>query len=65
MPIYITEVNVPANTELFVGRIGSQPKFGLIEESGFQYQTVDFLSKANFVNTRLILKPNIGLGMGY
>jgi hypothetical protein len=55
-PIYITEVNVPAGTELLVGRIGAQPSFGLIGKSGFQYQTVGYLPKSSFVNTHLIIR---------
>lgn len=65
VPIYITEVNVPANTELFVGRIGSQPKFGLMEESGFQYQAIRDLPESSFVHTRPILEPRINLFMNY
>jgi hypothetical protein len=65
VPIYITEVNVPTNTELFVGRIGPQPKFGLTEESGFQYQAIRDLPKSSFVNTRPILESRIKLDMNY
>jgi hypothetical protein len=65
VPIYITEVNVPANTELYVGRIGPQPSFGLIDKSGFQYQTVEKLHESSFVNTRPILRPSLNLNMSY
>jgi hypothetical protein len=65
MPIYITEVNVPANTELLVGRIGPQPSFGLMDESGFQYQLLGKISESSFVNTRPILRPSSNLDMGY
>ena len=65
VPIYITEVNVPTNTELYVGRIGEQPEFGLNEESGFQYQVIGKLPLSNFVNTRPIIKPNLDFDIGY
>ena len=64
VPIYLTEVNVPVGTELYVGRISAQEKFGLIEESGFQYQTLDYLPKSSFVNSRPILQPGLSLGIG-
>jgi len=63
VPIYITEVNVPANTELLVGRIGPQPSFGLIDKSGFQYQTIGRLPEESFTNTRPILQPGMYLGV--
>lgn len=65
VPIYITEVNVPANTELLVGRIGPQPSFGLMGESGFQYQAIGELPKSSFVNTRLLLAPKVNFDMSY
>ena len=65
VPIYITEVNIPTNTELYVGRIGPQPSFGLIDKSGYQYQTVGKLPESSFVNTRPILRPSLNLDMGY
>jgi len=58
VPIYITEVNVPANAKLIVGRIGAQPAFDLMEESGFQYQLVSKIPESSFVNTRPIFQPN-------
>jgi hypothetical protein len=64
-PLYITEVRVPANTELYVGRIGPQPKFGLMENSGFQYHTSEYLPKESFINTRPILQPEMALDMAY
>jgi hypothetical protein len=57
VPIYITEVNVPAKKDLVAGRIGPQPKFGLMKNSGFQYQLLKKLPESCFVNTRLILDP--------
>ncbi|WP_342146128.1 hypothetical protein [Rickettsiella endosymbiont of Aleochara curtula] len=65
VPVYITEVNVPAGSELYVGRIGPQPSFGLIDKSGFQYQTVEQLPESSFVNTRPILRPSLNLNMSY
>jgi hypothetical protein len=65
VPIYITEVRVPAGTELLVGRIGAQPNFGLTEKSGFQYQTVGKLPLASFINTRLLLEHRISFDIGY
>lgn len=52
-PIFITEVTVPKGTEMYVGRIGPQPEFGLMEESGFQYQlsSISQLSRDMFSNT--------------
>jgi len=40
VPLYISEVHVPMSKELFVGRIGPQPTFGLMGKSGFQYKSV-------------------------
>jgi hypothetical protein len=54
VPIYITDVNVPAGSRLYVGRIGAQPSFGLMTESGFQYQLKDIIPSSNFTNTRLL-----------
>ena len=65
VPVYITEVNVPSGTELYVGRIGSQPEFGLMGKSGFQYQTIGRIPENSFVNTRPILEPEIRLNMGH
>lgn len=67
VPIYITEVNVPANTELLVVRIGAQLAFGLMEKSGFQYQLMNIsdIPRSSFVNTRPILQPKINFNMGY
>lgn len=56
---------MPANPELLVGRIGPQPSFGLMEESGFQYQAIRELPKSSFVNTRLLLEPKLNLDMSY
>ena len=39
VPIYITDVNIPVGTQIYVGPIGPQPEFGLRGNSGFQYQT--------------------------
>ena len=64
VPIYITDVHVPAGSELLVGRIGPHPSFGLVEESGFQYQAISNIPKSSFVNTKPILDPGIGLGIG-
>jgi hypothetical protein len=64
-PLYITEVRVPANTELYVGRIGPQPKFGLMENSGFQYQTIKWLPDSSFINTSPILQPEMVIDMAY
>jgi hypothetical protein len=58
VPIYITDVNIPVGTEIYVGRIGPQPAFGLRENSGFQYQTLVRLPKKYFVNTRRIQEPS-------
>ncbi len=52
VPIYITDVNVPAGAKMLVGRIGAQPNFGLMTESGFQYQLEDIIPVNNFYNTR-------------
>ena len=65
VPIYITEVNVPANTKLLVGRIGPQPRFGLMDESGFQYQAINELPKSSFENTRLLLEPKLKFDISY
>lgn len=59
VPKYITEVNVPKNTKLIIGRIGSQPAFGLMQESGFQYQLMSKIPESSFVNTKLIIGENI------
>ena len=53
-PIYITDVNVPSSANLLVGRIGPQPNFGLMRESGFQYQLEGIIPRNSFSNTRLL-----------
>ena len=65
VPIYITEVNVPANSELLVGRIGPQPKFDLMKGVGFQYQSIKDLPISSFVNTSPILMKELNFGMSY
>lgn len=65
VPIYITEVNVPANTTLLVGRIGPQFAFGLMENSGFQYQLVSKIPQSSFVNTKQILQRDLSIKLGY
>jgi hypothetical protein len=54
VPSYITEVYVPANTRMYVGRIGPQPKFGLNTNSGFQYQALTDIPKNQFNLTKPI-----------
>ena len=49
--IYITDVNIPVGTQIYVGPIGPQPEFGLRGNSGFQYQTPVRLPEEYFVNT--------------
>ena len=58
-PLYITEVRVPAGTEMYAGRIGPQPNFGLMQRSGFQYQALRDLPRSSFINTRPILQPGL------
>ena len=64
-PQSLQEINIPANTELYVGRIGSQPNFGLMNNSGFQYQAIKRLPESSFINTRPILEQELDLGMIY
>ena len=45
-PNYISDVHIPGNIDLNVGRIGAQPNFGLNSTSGFQYQ-IDQAHKLN------------------
>lgn len=54
MPIYISDVNIPAQTRLMVGRIGAQPHFGLMKTTGFQYQLLEQVPLSSFSNTRLL-----------
>lgn len=47
-PVYMTEVYIPEGSRMYVGRIGAQPKFGLNNKSGFQYQLIDRISDSEF-----------------
>lgn len=58
-PIYIADVNVPAGSKLVVGRIGPQPNFGLMNESGFQYQLMSKISPSSFTNPRLVVEESL------
>ncbi len=53
-PAFISDVRVPANTQMQTGRIGAQPNFGLNQTSGFQYQLLDEIPKSSFSNTRVL-----------
>ena len=57
MPTSIIDVLAPKGTVLNVGRIGSQPSFGLMEKSGFQYQLTSEIPKMSFLNIRPITQP--------
>lgn len=65
VPIDITQVNVPSGTTMLVGRIGSQPTFGLMEKSGFQYQLISDIPKSSFINTKPILEPKLEYSLRY
>lgn len=54
VPTTMVDVYVPENTNMLVGRIGSQPNFGLINESGFQYQLIDKIPESSYKNPRPI-----------
>ena len=51
-PRYIPNVRVPTGTRLQTGRIGPQPKFGLNNNSGFQYQLLEEIPDSAFLYTR-------------
>lgn len=51
---------MPAGTELYIGRIGAQKNFGLMKESGFQYQLISDIPSSSYVNTRLISQLSLG-----
>ena len=58
VPTSISPVLVPANIRMLVGRIGPQPRFGLMDKSGFQYQLLEDIPKSNFGTPQLILDKN-------
>jgi hypothetical protein len=58
VPINMADVDVPTNTEMYVGRIGAQPSFGLMKNSGFQYQLLGRIPLNNFKNPRPIVSLN-------
>ena len=63
-PIYISDVFVPKDTTITLGRIGRQPNFGLDNVSGFQYQLTSEIPKSSFQNTRLIEEYSLSLSLG-
>lgn len=65
MPTSIVDVLAPKGTILNVGRIGPQPAFGLMENSGFQYQLLNRIPAENFQNVRPILQINENLSYVY
>lgn len=58
-PTNISNVCVSADTALLVGKIGAQPTFGLMADSGFQYQLLNRIPEESFQNIRpLLTVPN-------
>jgi hypothetical protein len=51
-PTHIVDVYVPVDTNMYVGRIGEQPNFGLNARSGFQYQLLDQIPRTSFRNIK-------------
>lgn len=52
-PTLISDVSVPAGTQLQMGRVGAQPEFGGAPKAGgIQYQLINQIPAASFTNTR-------------
>ena len=51
-PGFMSDVIVPKGTKMQVGRIGEQSNFGLLTNSGFQYELLQQIPKSCFQNTR-------------
>ena len=51
-PTYLSDVRVPAGTQMQVGRIGAQPQWGVPVRGGVQYQLLQDIPSGSFLNTR-------------
>jgi hypothetical protein len=51
-PTYISDVRVPASTQMQAGRVGAQPQWGVPNKGGMQYQLLQDIPSSSFTNTR-------------
>jgi filamentous hemagglutinin len=51
-PTFISDVNVPAGTNLQMGQVGAQPSFGAPSPTGVQYQLLSQIPPSSFTNFR-------------
>jgi hypothetical protein len=52
VPNRIVDVTIPAGTNMRVGQIAEQPSFGATGKTGTQYQLLDKIEDANYINSR-------------